>query len=101
MKLLFFVRCLLLAVKKWRIRSLEIIPFLPQPANGRRLFSYRGLHAFAAANKHFVSPTPADNVVGKPWIGAGGVQRTTAGIMADPAIVRTTSFAARPKRQIA
>ena len=76
---------------------LKPIPFFSQRRTVVACFLIVGCSAFAAANKHVVSQTPADNVVGKPWIGAGGVQRTTAGIMADPAIVRTTSFATRPK----
>ncbi len=73
------------------------IPFLPQRRTLAACFLIVGCSAFAAANKHFVSPAPVGNVVGTPWIGAGGIQRTTVDIMADPTVGRTTSFATRPK----
>ena len=72
------------------------------------LFQISGL---ALAGRILVSPAVARDetkkplsstaqMVGKPWIGAGGVQRKTADIMSDPAIQKPASVTLRRRAKL-
>jgi hypothetical protein len=85
----------LLALSCQKVENQSPLKRFHFPFDWRRIlaacFLVASCSAFAAADKSGSNSTAADKVAGKPWIGAGGVQRTTADIMADPAAAKVPS----------